>query len=474
MSDDSDSDKKDLTSILELSKSGAESPHPDASNEEDVDILEESAPEKVDEFESLEEYSRRNPISEEQYENLEQQTDTETTEQPAEQNENQFQNLEQETDAETGQSLQDEAPESTENSPLETEISDDNIPENAPDNAQDDPLAGNAFLGLDEQSAEQESVLSTPEDAPQEQELTDFPVDDLNAATEEISDPLEVNEPNDDTVDPLDMNSDQQVDATDETHDESDELLEPPKEQEQTATVSTQKKAKKQKPSLNDVKKFAEKVPPGKPPVKAAYPYSLLIEGHIRVTDREKLIDLLEKENYGITKKDIEHQLDSGKILIPRISEYAGILIVQNLRDCGATIKLGPADQIFSTKDTKTTEEGLLQASDQDSHSQMVFLESDHPAEKIPVLTGDHFNEYEKIQLIDAISVSTSINSSIVEAQKSSEYQQALDALKKEMKYRAYRKGAEAIIRFSISLTPLNTANMYRLHALGTAIKNEK
>ena len=72
MSDENGDSKKDLTSILELSKGGAEAPHPDADNDEGVDILTESPQEHVNEFESLEEYSKRNPVSDEQFENLEQ------------------------------------------------------------------------------------------------------------------------------------------------------------------------------------------------------------------------------------------------------------------------------------------------------------------------------------------------------------------------------------------------------------------
>ncbi|OFZ70214.1 MAG: hypothetical protein A3K03_05995 [Bdellovibrionales bacterium RIFOXYD1_FULL_44_7] len=59
----------------------------------------------------------------------------------------------------------------------------------------------------------------------------------------------------------------------------------------------------------------------------------------------------------------------------------------------------------------------------------------------------------------------------MVEAESSSEYQEVLEGLKREMKYKAYRKGADAVVNFSISLTLLSVPSRYRLTAMGSAVK---
>src|SRR5437764_1503439 len=74
--------------------------------------------------------------------------------------------------------------------------------------------------------------------------------------------------------------------------------------------------------------------------VPTSFPFSLMIEGTLRPEEREKLIDLISREKFGIREVDLEPQLESGRILIPRISEYAGVLLVQALRNTQARLRL--------------------------------------------------------------------------------------------------------------------------------------
>jgi hypothetical protein len=78
-----------------------------------------------------------------------------------------------------------------------------------------------------------------------------------------------------------------------------------------------------------------------------------MIVGRLTDHEREKLTDTLERNHMGIDAKDLVHQFEGDRVLIPRISEYAGVLIVQALRGTSATMRLAPSDQIFSTEDTR-------------------------------------------------------------------------------------------------------------------------
>ena len=61
----------------------------------------------------------------------------------------------------------------------------------------------------------------------------------------------------------------------------------------------------------------------------------------------------------------------------------------------------------------------------------------------------------------------------MVEAEKSSEYQEILEALLRELKYRAYRRGASGITQLSVQLDPLIQPTRYRLTVSGTAVRAE-
>lgn len=224
---------------------------------------------------------------------------------------------------------------------------------------------------------------------------------------------------------------------------------------------------------LSSAKKFSEKMNAAQA-VPASYPFSLLITGYLSDYEREKLIDILTRENMGIREVELEPQFASGKILIPRISEYAGILIVQALRGTRADLRLGPSDTIFSTAETReeSTEESIaLEA----GITEIVrFRTSDgmHPAEAIRLSADPSIPDLPHPILIDLVMVSTSLQADTVEARNSPKYQETLDRLIRELKYKAHRKGASAIVNFSIELISLSLPSQYKLTVKGSAIRS--
>lgn len=228
----------------------------------------------------------------------------------------------------------------------------------------------------------------------------------------------------------------------------------------------------KSRNSIENIKKFSESVPIGKPAVPAAYPFSLLITGPLLAEEKEKLLDLLSRENMGIREIDLEPQLASGKILIPRMSEYAGILLVQALRGTQADIRFGPSDSIFQSKDDPPeNNEGFF-----DANQNQVIQSADqtHPAEQLPITSEKDLPQIPHFKVIDTITASALLKLQAVEVEASSEYQAMVDALQTEIKYKAYRKGASAIINFKVQLNSLSSPAEYRLLALGTAVQPSK
>ena len=220
---------------------------------------------------------------------------------------------------------------------------------------------------------------------------------------------------------------------------------------------------------MEKLKKFSEDLPVGKPAVPASFPFSLLISGPLRPEEKARLLDIVTRENMGFREIDLEPQLAAGRVLIPRISEYAGVLLVQALRGCRAQIRLGPSDSIFSTADTRAETEDSSSSLEEQSFS--VSSEVSHPAEAIPVTTEEKLPHFPRYALVDTLTASAALRSNVVEAETSSEYQEIIEALQRELKYKAYRRGATGIVNFKIELQLLSSPTHYRILALGTAIK---
>lgn len=239
--------------------------------------------------------------------------------------------------------------------------------------------------------------------------------------------------------------------------------------------------------TLEQVREFGENLPVGNLTVQAAYPFSLLITGPLSTEEKEKLLDLLSRENFGIREVDLEPQLASGKVLIPRISEYAGILLVQALRGSRAELKLAPSDSIFATPDTQSSAEDTLLLGRPGSTPAPVThpplskahpapatgSEIAHPAESLPITPGEKLPGLpeDHIVVIDTVSASATLKTTAVEAERSTEYLEILEALQRELKYKAYRKGARAVLNFKVTLAQMTLRSHYRLTALGTAVR---
>lgn len=210
-------------------------------------------------------------------------------------------------------------------------------------------------------------------------------------------------------------------------------------------------------------------------PLTPTLPFSLLITGPLTLHEREKLLDLLSRENIGIREVDLEPQFLSQKVLIPRVSEYAGVLIVQALRGTRAHLRLGPSDLIFATDETREDPNSITPSSEPSiNHYRVQNDTPEHSAEAIRISADSSIPDLPGAQLIDFIIASTTLESDTVEAQNSPEYQAVLDALIRELKYKAHRKGGIAITHFSLELVPLSLPSQYRLTVSGSAVKETK
>ncbi len=216
--------------------------------------------------------------------------------------------------------------------------------------------------------------------------------------------------------------------------------------------------------------------------VAAAYPFSLLIEGALTLNEQLRLTDLLNRENMGIREIDLEPQFECDRVLIPRISEFAGVLLVQALRGTSAKLVFGPSDSIFSTIDTRATPEDRDAMSVATNEAEPVIApqqeetedDSTHPAEHLPITQEASLPGFGVIEILDVLTASTSLEAEALEAEGGGEYQLVVEALQRELKYKANRKGATAIVSFTVSAIPISFSKRYRISVTGTAVRAKK
>jgi hypothetical protein len=215
--------------------------------------------------------------------------------------------------------------------------------------------------------------------------------------------------------------------------------------------------------TIDSIKNYSESLNAGAP-ASAQLPFTLRIEGKLTAQESEKLLDILSREKMDIREVDLEPQLEAGRILLPRISEYAGILLIQALRGIRAKIYFQPSDIDASNGNY-----------DFNSDSSALFLNpNDEPqplaAESLPVSQGEDLPQLGVFQVIDTLVVSGMLSTKAVEALNSNEFTTLTEALMKELKFKAARRGARGITHLSIQLIPLTLPTDYRVTVSGTAV----
>ncbi len=218
-------------------------------------------------------------------------------------------------------------------------------------------------------------------------------------------------------------------------------------------------------PSIEDTLRpndFSSPAEPSSPAyVPAAEPFNLTLTGKLQSYEQEKLVSILASENLGIRETDLQPQFDSGKILIPQISEYVGVMIVQALRDAAVIMRLMPSDEPSAPEPTIQLRSWLP--------------ESENSALHIPLVPGIELPgiPLQSIETLDGVSSSIRLQSFHAEVEDSEEYRLAVESLQRNLRFKARRLGADAVVHFKTQLTQLRDPDQYWLTAMGTAVKKK-
>jgi hypothetical protein len=175
------------------------------------------------------------------------------------------------------------------------------------------------------------------------------------------------------------------------------------------------------------------------PPVAAERPFTLWIEGNFTDEDRSKLLELLEREKFGIREVDLEYQWDAGRVLLPQISEYAAMRVVQVLRESSLEVRLSQGQAPSPEEQAATPRFASESAFRAPSH---------HPADSIPISSTDSLEGWERWEAIDTFLLTGLLKEPEWKAEQTDAFARLVEGLKRELRHRAHIKKAEALIRF--------------------------
>jgi uncharacterized protein YbjQ (UPF0145 family) len=221
---------------------------------------------------------------------------------------------------------------------------------------------------------------------------------------------------------------------------------------------------------MEAVRNYSDHLAPAANPDVAETPFSLVIEGAIRPHEREGLVNILTRENLGIREVELEPQFAAGHILIPRISEYAGVMIIQALRNTTAKIRLGPSERIFVSRQAEDSTDRLIVPPSPEAEL-FIHEEGSDRAETVLLTSADTIPGQKLLTAIDTLHNSMNLKSFSLSQPQSPMFQDAIERLKKQLKFQAHHRGANALVGFKYTLHPLEGQTTYKLVVEARAVR---
>ena len=223
--------------------------------------------------------------------------------------------------------------------------------------------------------------------------------------------------------------------------------------------------------NLDQIRNYSDKLSPSASNIPANIPFSILIRGKLELHEQERLLDIVSREALGIRAVELEPQLAAGSVLIPRISEFAGVQIAQALRNAKVQIRLGLSDRIFLSEGLQGDEDGLFFPK---SPNYVRTMDANRDQADEMLLTPDsEIPGYRIKKVLDTFQTTLNLRSIHVHSSNSSFFQESLENVKKQLRLKAHHKGADALIRFRTELFPVDDGSQYKLFAEAIAVQFE-
>jgi hypothetical protein len=191
------------------------------------------------------------------------------------------------------------------------------------------------------------------------------------------------------------------------------------------------------------------------------HPFHLHIQGNFDVYAQDKLMLFITEHQIGISSSDLSLQIKSSRVLFPRISEYAGIKLIQLLRDSGLTFSLKESEQYTEV----ANDEGI-----QYHYSGEGRRKTDVEALDLPILSG-HPTALALYQEIDSVRADQFVKAEMIEFEKSEILQNVIERMTEALKKKAALKGAHALGKLKQTITPLRLPSQYQISLEASVLK---
>lgn len=215
-------------------------------------------------------------------------------------------------------------------------------------------------------------------------------------------------------------------------------------------------------PTIDDIRSYSEQAQETSLEYSRAVPFRLLISGEFDPFARDKLLLFITENPIGISSSDLDFQINAGRVLIPQISEYAGIRLIQELRETGLHFKL--------TSVELDTDEAVPEAETQ-RYQWNAASESKALVPEVVILDSEAINSSIH-QIIDSLQTVQFIRAEVIELEKSDMFQELLNRMLTHLKVKAARRGAIALTHVKHTVRPLSAASQYEVHLTASLVKS--
>jgi hypothetical protein len=224
---------------------------------------------------------------------------------------------------------------------------------------------------------------------------------------------------------------------------------------------------------LESLKSYSEQLSEARAIQTRPLTFQLLIEGPLEPNEKENLLAFLEEKKIGISAQDLEPQWTAQRLLLPQLSEYTGVALVQLLRGTRASLSLS-----FSADSTPL--QSVIEKSNwnpaEPTWTPHRGTENDAlpPAEAIVVSSDGSTLPHSQWIGLDTITATALLSSERWEQESAYQLGPLLEGLKRELKYKAHHKGAHAILNFQIKLYPLSHLSPQQVQVIATGLAVQK
>lgn len=234
----------------------------------------------------------------------------------------------------------------------------------------------------------------------------------------------------------------------------------------------------KQPETFEEVKKFAEDSSFTGMGVEGNPSFSVLVRNVKFVEDVNDIIILLkELQLMTDSEEETRKRLTRGHLLVPRISEFAAILLTHKMRRFDIDIQMGLSDEIHPPKHHEAPETGLVSKHTLHQNQSHNF-HFDHPKLEIsqvivsatPTLQG-----FQVIRYLGVASEHKTIPAELVEDESNEDVPKFYQELAQKLRAHAVKAHSNAIVGLNYQLTPIppeygGQGNKYRLSCTGNLV----